>query len=200
MRLRRRDCQSESKLRSRLFFTRVGACILLLSLEAASCHLLMQMICLPRGRWQLRGWALVWPQGQKPLPEGQVPRRKAFRARHNLGVHLNVCHLERKKCPSFGAAFSLWGVGHRRRKRGLLQMVFGIHDYKKVETGNTFFGLQQQRKIKWNFSSSLWSVMRPAADAAPRKAAAQSAATMFIFVLPQHILANQQPRSYLSFP
>jgi len=27
-------------------------------------------------------------------------------------------------------------------------MVFGIHDYKKVETGNTFFDLQQQRKIK----------------------------------------------------
>lgn len=50
----------------------------------------------------------MWPQGQKPLPEGQVPRRKAFRARHNLGVHLNVCHLERKKCPSFGAAFSLY--------------------------------------------------------------------------------------------
>ena len=121
----------------------------------------MQMICLPRGRWQLRGWALVWPQGQKPLPEGQVPRRKAFRARHNLGVHLNVCHLERKKCPSFGAAFSLWGVGHRRRRRGLLQMVFSIHDYKKVETGNTFFDLQQQRKIKWNFSSSLWSVCAP---------------------------------------
>ena len=37
---------------------------------------------------------------------------------------------------------------------------------------------------------------RPAADAAPKKAAGRSAATMFILVLPQHILANQEPRSY----
>ena len=95
VRLRLRACQS--KLRSRLFLTTAGACILLMPFEAASCHQLMQMVPLPRGRWQLRGWALVSPKGQK-----LYQTFKSHGARHSepattsVSMHLNVCHLESK--------------------------------------------------------------------------------------------------------
>ena len=71
MRLRRRDCQSESKLRSRLFFTRVGACILLLSLEAASCHI--TALC-SRLSWHMDGSKSIgstYPIGRNQSPEAR---------------------------------------------------------------------------------------------------------------------------------